>query len=65
MSPTAEYLGKSRALYTFVRETVGVKARRGDVFLGKQEQTVGSGVSKIYESVKGGKINSVLVEIMS
>lgn len=64
-SPTVEYLGKSRALYSFVRETVGVKARRGDVFLGKQEATIGSSISKIYDSVKSGRINSVLVEIMA
>ncbi|ORY75067.1 L-Aspartase-like protein [Leucosporidium creatinivorum] len=64
-SPTVEYLGRTKALYSFVRETVGVKARRGDVFLGKQEQTVGSGVSKIYESVKSGRINKVLVDIMA
>lgn len=64
-SPTAEYLGKSRALYTFVRETVGVKARRGDVFLGKQEATIGSSISKIYDSIKSGRINAVLVDIMA
>jgi phenylalanine ammonia-lyase len=64
-SPTAEFLGKSRALYSFVRETVGVKARRGDVFLGKQEATIGSSISKIYDSVKSGRINSVLVDIMA
>ncbi|KAM0793291.1 hypothetical protein ACM66B_000751 [Microbotryomycetes sp. NB124-2] len=63
-SPTAALLGKTKALYTFVRETVGVKARRGDVFLGKQEQTVGLGVSKIYDSIKSGKMNTVLVDMM-
>jgi phenylalanine ammonia-lyase len=35
------------------------------VFLGKQEATVGSGVSKIYESIRSGRINAVLVEMMS
>ncbi|KAK4057992.1 hypothetical protein OIO90_000731 [Microbotryomycetes sp. JL221] len=63
-SPTTSLLGKTKGLYTFVREVVGVKARRGDVFLGKQEQTVGLGVSKIFESIKSGKMNSVLVEMM-
>lgn len=64
-SPTQGYLGKTRALYTFVREGLGVQARRGDVFLGKQEQTVGSGVSKIYDSIKDGRINEVLVSMFS
>jgi len=64
-SPTVAYLGKSKALYTFVREVVGVKARRGDVFLGKHEQTIGTGVSRIYDAVKSGRINPVLVQMMT
>lgn len=63
-SPTAAYLGRTRALYDFVRSTVGVKARRGDVYLGKQEVTIGSNVSKIYEAIRSGAINEVLVRIM-
>ncbi|SCZ90831.1 BZ3500_MvSof-1268-A1-R1_Chr1-3g02294 [Microbotryum saponariae] len=62
--PTTQYLGRSKALYLFVRETLGVKARRGDVFLGKQEATIGLSVSKIYEAIKSGRINKTLVEMM-
>ena len=63
-SPTSEYLGNTRPLYDFVRHTLGVKSRRGDVFLGKQEATIGSAVSKIYDAVRSGEINEVLVEMM-
>lgn len=64
VSPTSSYLGNTRPLYEFVRHTLGVKSRRGDVYLGKQEATIGSAVSKIYESIKDGRINRVLVEMM-
>lgn len=63
-SPTVNSLGRTRGLYTFVRETLGVKMRRGDVFLGKREKTIGSNVSIIYEAVRNGRINKVLVEMM-
>ncbi|KDE05048.1 phenylalanine ammonia-lyase [Microbotryum lychnidis-dioicae p1A1 Lamole] len=62
--PTTQYLGRSKALYLFVREILGVNARRGDVFLGKQEATIGLSVSKIYEAIKSGRINKTLVEMM-
>lgn len=65
-SPTTAYLGHgTRKLYSFVRGTIGVQARRGDVFLGKQEQTVGTGVSRIFDSIKSGKMNAVLVDMMA
>lgn len=62
-SPTSEYLGKTKLLYSFVRNTLGVKARRGDVYHGKQEKTIGSNVSLIYNAIKDGRINPVLVEM--
>ena len=63
-SPTAAYLGNgTKALYIFVRGTLGVHARRGDVFLGKQERTVGSGVSSIFESIRSGQMNPVLADM--
>ncbi|GAA5861329.1 hypothetical protein JCM1840_005336 [Sporobolomyces johnsonii] len=63
-APALQYLGRTRALYSFVRDEVGVKARRGDVFVGKPEATIGSSVSKIYEAIKSGKINGVLVGML-
>lgn len=64
-NPTAQYLGKTKALYTFVREQLGVKTRRGDVYMGKQEDTIGSNVAKIYDSIKSGAINKVLTQIIA
>ncbi|GAA5856295.1 hypothetical protein JCM8547_000857 [Rhodosporidiobolus lusitaniae] len=62
-APALKYLGKgTRKLYEFVRGEVGVKARRGDVHLGVQEATIGSSVSRIYEAIRDGRINRVLVE---
>ncbi|GAA6053429.1 hypothetical protein JCM3770_005162 [Rhodotorula araucariae] len=65
-APALRYLApRTRALYAFVREELGVKARRGDVFLGRQEATIGSSVSCIYEAVKDGRINAVLVQMLA
>lgn len=63
-APALQYLGRNKALYLFVRETVGVKARRGDVFEGKPGPTIGSSVSKIYEAIKSGKINETLISML-
>ncbi|KAK4332276.1 Phenylalanine ammonia-lyase [Rhodotorula toruloides] len=65
-SPALSYLSpRTQILYAFVREELGVKARRGDVFLGKQEVTIGSNVSKIYEAIKSGRINNVLLKMLA
>lgn len=64
-SSTLQYLGRSAPLYRFVRETLGVKARRGDVYMGTREKTIGSNISTIYEAVKDGRINPILIQIMS
>ncbi|GAA5949814.1 hypothetical protein JCM3765_007701 [Sporobolomyces pararoseus] len=64
-APALQYLGRNKALYLFVRETVGVKARRGDVFEGKPGPTIGSSVSKIFEAIKTGKINQTLIDMLN
>jgi len=64
-APALKYLGRNKALYLFIREQVGVKARRGDVFEGKPNATIGSSVSKIYESIKTGRINQVLIDMLA
>ncbi|BGP12540.1 hypothetical protein JCM10213_004875 [Rhodosporidiobolus nylandii] len=64
-APALKYLGRTAPVYRFVRETLGVAARRGDVFLGGEQQTIGSSVSKIYEAIRDGRINRVLVEAMA
>ena len=64
-APALKYLGRNKALYLFIREQVGVKARRGDVFEGKPNGTIGSSVSKIYESIKTGRINQVLIDMLA
>lgn len=65
-APALKYLGNgTKPLYEFVRNEVGVKARRGDVFLGRSEDTIGNGVAKIFEAIRDGRINRVLVEAMA
>ncbi|GAA5997375.1 uncharacterized protein JCM10292_000216 [Rhodotorula paludigena] len=65
-APAHAYLSpRTRVLYSFVREELGVQARRGDVFVGVQQETIGSNVSRIYEAIKDGRINHVLVKMLA
>ncbi|GAA5969160.1 hypothetical protein JCM11641_007492 [Rhodosporidiobolus odoratus] len=64
-APALNYLGQTKSLYLFIREEVGVKARRGDVFEGKPGETIGRSVARIYEAIKEGRITKVLVEAMA
>ncbi|GAA5897404.1 hypothetical protein JCM6882_001878 [Rhodosporidiobolus microsporus] len=65
-APAIKYLGAgTKKVYLFVRDTVGVKARRGDVFLGREGDTIGRAVSRIVEAVKGGRMERVLVEALT
>ncbi|WAR54669.1 hypothetical protein PtB15_4B286 [Puccinia triticina] len=52
-----EWLGKkNKHLYRFVRRELGIGPRRGDVRLGRHEDSVSVDVSKIYESVRSGEL---------
>lgn len=65
----ADYLGGgSRELYTFVRQELGIKTRRGDVYSqeahGTQDRTVGSSVSTIFDAVKSGRVRDVVTKLV-
>ncbi|GAA5844709.1 hypothetical protein JCM11251_007355 [Rhodosporidiobolus azoricus] len=65
-APALKYLGTgTRKVYSFVRDVVGVKARRGDVFMGREGETIGRAVSKIVEAIKEGRMERVLVEALT
>ena len=56
MTPASQYLGKTRAVYEFVRVTLGIKMHGFDNFtrfsngLGEEDVTIGQNVSLIYEA---------------
>jgi phenylalanine ammonia-lyase len=62
----ADYLGDgTKRLYLFVRDTLGVRARRGDVALGAPEATIGRSVSTIHEAIRSGKLYGPLLQSIS
>lgn len=60
----AQYMGRTRALYEWVRGDLGVKLRKGDVYLGgPREPTIGSSVSKIYAGLRSGQAEGILASL--
>jgi phenylalanine ammonia-lyase len=50
------FLGRTHAMYTAVRNDVGVPVRRGDVAEGRSGPSVGSSISHIVEAVRDGRL---------
>lgn len=74
-APASKYLApRTRALYEFVRVTLGIRMHgagnvRGDVFgtrdgLDGLDGTIGNGVSVICEAIRDGRIGRVVVEML-
>ena len=71
--PAAGLLGRTSAIYTYVRRELGVRMHGAENFsrfeggLGASEttvetgRTIGHGVSAIYEAIRDGRMTSVLV----
>lgn len=49
---TVDFLGGTRPLYEFVRNSLGIRARRGDVVEGTPGPTIGGMVNKIFRSLQ-------------
>ncbi|KAJ7596029.1 L-Aspartase-like protein [Mycena floridula] len=66
-SPASVYLGKTRALYEYVRVTLGIKMHGTENFsgfangLGSDDVTIGQNVSKIYEAIRDGRLQKTVV----
>jgi phenylalanine ammonia-lyase len=57
----AQYMGRTRALYEWVRGDLGISLRKGDVHLGgSREPTIGTSVSKIYAGLRSGQAEGIL-----
>jgi phenylalanine ammonia-lyase len=62
----ADYLGDgTKRLYLFVRDTLGVRARKGDVARGAPEATIGRSVAMIHEAIRSGRLYGPLLECIS
>ena len=70
-APATSYLSKTRPVYEFVRVTLGIKMHGSENLhtfengLGVEDVTVGQNVSLIYEAIRDGKMQSVIVDMLS
>ncbi|KAL0061735.1 hypothetical protein AAF712_011407 [Marasmius tenuissimus] len=66
-APALEYLGRTRAMYEFVRVELGVKMHGLDNVTGfeddGEENTVGHSITRVYEAIRDGRIHDIVVGI--
>ncbi|KZT72322.1 phenylalanine ammonia-lyase [Daedalea quercina L-15889] len=66
-APAAQYLGKTRAVYEFIRVTLGVRMHGKENLEnfangpGVTDATLGHNISLIYESIRDGKMQGIVV----
>ncbi|EKM50751.1 uncharacterized protein PHACADRAFT_213640 [Phanerochaete carnosa HHB-10118-sp] len=69
-APASRHLGKTRAVYEFVRVTLGVRVHgaenlRGfEMGPGVEDGTVGGYISVIYEAIRDGKMQGVIIQLV-
>ncbi|KAI0090738.1 phenylalanine ammonia-lyase [Irpex rosettiformis] len=70
LAPASQYLGKTKALYEFVRITLGVRLHglenlhNWEDGPGSEELTIGQNISLIHEAIRDGKIQPVVVQML-
>ncbi|KAK1222984.1 Protein pal1 [Marasmius sp. AFHP31] len=66
-APALKYLGRTRAMYEFVRVELGVKMHGLDNVTGfkddGKENTIGHSITRVYEAIRDGRIHDVVVGI--
>ncbi|KAI0260178.1 phenylalanine ammonia-lyase [Gloeopeniophorella convolvens] len=70
-APASKYLNRTRAVYEFVRVTLGIRMHGSEnesVFahgLGVEDVTIGQNVSLIHEAIRDGKMQAVVVGLFA
>jgi phenylalanine ammonia-lyase len=70
-APASKHLKKTRPLYEFVRLTLGIRMHGSENYHrfvnghGTDEVTVGQNVSLIHEAIRDGKLQSIVVSMLS
>lgn len=68
-APASSFLNKTRPVYEYVRVTLGVgmhgneNASRFEGGVGVREQSIGQQISRIYEAIRDGKMQSVVAAL--
>ncbi|KAJ7217974.1 L-Aspartase-like protein, partial [Mycena pura] len=67
--PASRYMGRTRLIYEFIRVKLGIKMHGAENFnsfvngLGVDDVTVGQNISTIYEAIRDGEMQSILVSL--
>ncbi len=70
-APAAQYMGKARAMYGFVRTTLGVRMHGVENLHdfkegpGVEEPSIGQDISLIHEAIRDGKMQDVVVGLFA
>ena len=70
-APASAYLGKSRAVYEFVRGTLGVRMHGAEnvhnfqLGPGVEDPSIGENISLIHEAIRDGKMQDVVVGLFA
>ncbi|KAF5325935.1 hypothetical protein D9611_000229 [Ephemerocybe angulata] len=68
-TPAAGLLGKTKVIYTYIRQNLGVRMHGAENYglfkngLGRDEVTIGQNISVIYEAIRDGKMEPVVLSI--
>jgi len=68
-TPASQYLGKTKPVYEFIRKNLGVRMHGYENYtkfangLGVDDATVGQNISRIFESIRDGKIQTTIVPL--
>ncbi|KAJ6499217.1 phenylalanine ammonia-lyase [Mycena sanguinolenta] len=68
-SPASPFLGRTKPVYEFVRLTLGIKMHGAENYnlfaneLGVDDVTVGQNISTIYEAIRDGHMQNILVRV--
>jgi len=70
-APAAPLLGKTSAVYSYIRTTLGVRMHGAENFsgfangLGRDDVTIGGNISKIYEAIRDNKMSAVVSSLFN
>ncbi|KAG5648509.1 hypothetical protein DXG03_003120 [Asterophora parasitica] len=70
-APAARFLNKTRAIYEFVRVTLGIRMHGSENYarfvngLGVEDVSIGQNISLIHEAIRDGKIQSTVVSLFA
>ncbi|PPQ79955.1 hypothetical protein CVT25_003027 [Psilocybe cyanescens] len=70
-APASAQLGKTKGMYEFIRQTLGIKMHGQENLsqfpnaVGTDDVSIGQNISKIYEAIRDGQVHSVVLSLLA